>query len=154
MAFRLLFRSALFSYHNALSAENKGFFCRRRDFFHGQPQQPHGAHGSAEPEVPQWPHQRRKRQQIYDRTQAHGGQHDEPQLPPPHPQGVPQQGRGDCQQKRRVQPVGQPPVPPAAQPHQPQQVIHRPGRRAQGRRGQVCAQLLGDDRSHLSRTGG
>ena len=53
-----------------------------------------------------------------------------------------------------VQPMGQPPVPPAAQPHQPQQVIDGPGRRAQGRRGQVCAQLLGDDGPHLSRTGG
>ena len=50
--------------------------------------------------------------------------------------------------------MGQPPVPPAAQPHQPQQVIDGPGRRAQGRRGQVCAQLLGDDGPHLSRTGG
>ena len=42
--------------------------------------------------------------------------------------------------------MGQPPVPPAAQPHQPQQVIDGPGRRAQGRRGQVCAQLHVDGR--------
>jgi len=154
MAFRLLFRSALFSYHNALPTENKDFFRRRRNFFHRPPQQPACARGGAEPEVPERTHQRRERQQIHRRAQAHGGQHDQPQLALPYPQGVPQQGRSDQQQKRCVQPMGQPPVPPAAQPHQPQQVIDGPGRRAQGRRGQVCAQLLGDDGPHLSRTGG
>ena len=148
-------------YHSALFPKKKGFFRGGQGFFcapgrpaHRREQQAHRGRRRGQPKIPQGQEQRAEGQSVDQRPQGHGRQHDETQLPLPHPQGEPGGGQRHRRREQAVQRVGQPPVSPAAQADEAQQVVHRPGGQPQHGGGEIPRQLGGHHHAHISRTAG